>query len=164
MLNKWRLCFLSVFFSGYTPFASGTFGSLVALFLGLPILCYSNNTLFLCAALVGVIAIREIDFFEQNGGGHDDKRIVIDELVGLWIALSFIPFSWESAMSWIGVIVAFVFFRIFDIWKPSLVGYFDSKIKGGMGVVGDDVLAGILAGLTSGGIIKALEFMGFAKL
>ncbi|WP_027326899.1 phosphatidylglycerophosphatase A [Helicobacter pametensis] len=148
MSNKLRLCFLTLFFSGKSPKASGTVGSFVALLLALPILYFSNNTLFLCAILIGAIAIKQIDIFEANGGEHDDKSIVIDELVGLWIALSFVPFSW------VGIIAAFVFFRIFDIWKPSLVGYFDSKVQGGWGVVGDDAIAGILAGLLSAGLVR----------
>lgn len=153
MSNKWRFCFLSLFWSGKSSFAPGTIGSLVALVLALPILFYSQNTLFLLSMLLGVIAIKQIDAFEKEGGLHDESWIVIDELVGLWIALSFVP------LSLVGVICSFVFFRIFDIWKPSLVGYFDSKVKGGLGVVGDDVLAGVLAGLVSAGIIKILDFL-----
>lgn len=152
MSNKLRECFLTLFFSGRFPIASGTVGSVVALIFGIPLLYFSNNTLFLCAVLIGAIAVKQIDIFEQNGGEHDDKSIVIDELVGLWIALAFVPFSW------FGIISAFVFFRIFDIWKPSLVGYIDSKVKGGLGVVGDDALAGILAGLASGGLLKVVDY------
>lgn len=153
MSNKWRICFLSLFWSGKSPFAPGTIGSFVALILALPILFFSQNTLFLLAMFLGVIAIKQIDIFEKEGGIHDDSWIVIDELVGLWVALSFVPFSM------MGVICSFVFFRIFDIWKPSLVGYFDSKVKGGLGVVGDDVLAGVLAGLVSAGILKIVDLI-----
>lgn len=153
MSNRLRWCFLTLFGSGESPKASGTVGSVVALIIGAPILYLSNNTLFLCAVLIGLIAIKQIDLYEENGGLHDDKRIVIDELVGLWFALSFVPFSWMN------VLIAFVFFRIFDIWKPSLVGYFDQRVKGGWGVVGDDVLAGILAGLASGAVLRIIEFI-----
>lgn len=155
MSNKWRVCFLSLFWSGKSPFAPGTIGSLVALVLALPLLLFSSNTLFLLAIFLGVVAIKQIDAFEKEGGIHDASWIVIDELVGLWIALSFVP------VSMIGILCSFVFFRIFDIWKPSLVGYFDTQIKGGLGVVGDDALAGVLAGLVSAGIIKILSFLGF---
>lgn len=155
MSNKWRVCFLSLFWSGKSPFAPGTIGSLVALVLALPLLLFSSNTLFLLAIFLGVVAIKQIDAFEKEGGIHDASWIVIDELVGLWIALSFVP------VSMMGILCSFVFFRIFDIWKPSLVGYFDTQIKGGLGVVGDDALAGVLAGLVSAGIIKILSFLGF---
>lgn len=155
MSNKWRVCFLSLFWSGKSPFAPGTIGSLVALVLALPLLLFSSNTLFLLAILLGVVAIKQIDAFEKEGGIHDASWIVIDELVGLWIALSFVP------VSIMGILCSFMFFRIFDIWKPSLVGYFDTQIKGGLGVVGDDALAGVLAGLVSAGVIKILSFLGF---
>lgn len=153
MCDKLRFCFLSLFWSGKFPFASGTMGSLVALVLALPLLYFSQNTLFLFAMFLGVVAVKQIDAFEKEGGIHDASWIVIDELVGLWIALSFVP------PSFVGIICSFVFFRIFDIWKPSLIGYFDSKVGGGLGVVGDDVLAGVLAGLVSAGIIKILDFL-----
>lgn len=153
MSSKLRLCFLSLFFSGKFPFASGTVGSLVALILALPILYFSQNTLFLSALLIAVIAVKQIDRFEEEGGEHDDKNIVIDELVGQWIALSFVQFSWVE------IIGAFVFFRLFDIWKPSLIGYLDKNVKGGWGVVGDDALAGILAGLSIAGLMKIFSFL-----
>lgn len=155
MSNRWRICFLSLFWSGKSPISPGTVGSFVALILAFPILFFSQNTLFLLALLLGLVAIRQIDAFEKESGIHDPSWIVIDELVGLWIALSFIPLS---AMS---MIAAFVFFRIFDIWKPSWVGYFDAQVKGGLGVVGDDVLAGVLAGLVTAGMIKIWSFLGF---
>lgn len=151
--ERWRFWFLSLLGSGKIPWAPGTMGSLVALLMALPILLFSANTLFALASLLGVIAVKQIDAFERHGGEHDAGWIVIDELVGLWVALSLVPFSL------FGVLGAFVFFRIFDIWKPSLVGYFDSHVKGGLGVVGDDVIAGVLAGLCTAGIIKILTFL-----
>ena len=61
----------------------------------------------------------------------------------MWLAMSIVGFGlWE-------LILAFVFFRIFDIYKPSFIGRLDKKVKGGLGVVGDDALAGILAGIVS---------------
>lgn len=155
MSNKGRICFLSLFWSGKCPIFSGTIGSFVALILALPLLFFSQNTLFLLAILIGIVAMKQIDAFEKESGIHDPSWIVIDELVGLWIALSFIP------ISAVGIVLAFVFFRIFDIWKPSWIGYFDRRIKGGLGVVGDDVLAGVLAGLVSSGVMKLTSF-GFS--
>ncbi len=119
----------------------GTAGSAVALVLGLPILYLSANTLFLCAILIGLIAIKQIDIYEAQTNTHDDKQIVIDELVGMWMAMAI------AGWSWVGIIASFVFFRLFDILKPSLIGKIDRDVKGGLGVVGDDALAGILGGL-----------------
>ncbi|WP_245942769.1 phosphatidylglycerophosphatase A family protein [Helicobacter brantae] len=154
MSNKMRMLFLTLFYSGKFPKASGTAGSLLATLLALPILNFSNNTLFLLAILLGGIAIKEIDIYEKNGGEHDDKSIVIDELVGVWIALSIAPFTWLNTL------LCFVFFRVFDITKPSFIGKIDREVKGGLGVVGDDALAGVCAGLCVGGIHKLLIFLG----
>lgn len=154
MSNKLQTCFLTLFYSGKSPKAPGTAGSILATLLALPILSFSNNTLFLLSILIGGIAIKEIDKFESLGGEHDDKSIVIDELVGMWIALSIVPFTLLNTL------LCFVFFRIFDIAKPSLIGVIDKKAKGGLGVVGDDALAGVCAGLCTGGIYKLLVFLG----
>lgn len=151
MSNKIRFCFLTLFFSGLSPKAPGTVGSIVATLLALPIVSFSHNTLFLLTLLIAGIAIKEIDAYEALEGKHDDKRIVIDELVGIWIAFSITPFLWYTA------ILNFVFFRFFDITKPSLIGMIDKKTKGGLGVVGDDALAGVLAGLCVNLIYKLIS-------
>ncbi len=147
-----RACFLTLFFSGYSKKAPGTIGSLVALLLGLPILIFSANTLFLGAIFVGLIAIAQIDKEEEESKIHDSSYIVIDELVGMWLAMAI------SGLSLAGVILSFIFFRIYDITKPSLIGKIDKEVKGGLGVVADDALAGILAGLSALLVIHILGF------
>ncbi|GAA8479304.1 phosphatidylglycerophosphatase A [Helicobacter pylori] len=138
-----RACFLTLFFSGYSKKAPGTIGSLVALLLGLPVLIFSANTLFLGAIFVGLIAIAQIDKEEEESKIHDSSYIVIDELVGMWLAMAI------SGLSLAGVVLSFIFFRIYDITKPSLIGKIDKEVKGGLGVVADDTLAGVLAGLSA---------------
>ncbi|MGL2631766.1 phosphatidylglycerophosphatase A family protein [Helicobacter pylori] len=138
-----RACFLTLFFSGYSKKAPGTIGSLVALLLGLPVLIFSANTLFLGAIFVGLIAIAQIDKEEEETKRHDSSHIVIDELVGMWLAMAI------SGLSLAGVVLSFIFFRIYDITKPSLIGKIDKEVKGGLGVVADDALAGVLAGLSA---------------
>ncbi|MGN8380500.1 phosphatidylglycerophosphatase A family protein [Helicobacter pylori] len=147
-----RACFLTLFFSGYSKKAPGTIGSLVALLLGLPILAFSANTLFLGAVFVGLIAIAQIDKEEEESKRHDSSYIVIDELVGMWLAMAI------SGLSLAGVILSFIFFRIYDITKPSLIGKIDKEVKGGLGVVADDALAGVLAGLSALLVINILGF------
>ncbi|MFP6009218.1 phosphatidylglycerophosphatase A [Helicobacter pylori] len=147
-----RACFLTLFFSGYSKKAPGTIGSLVALLLGLPILIFSANTLFLGAVFVGLIAIAQIDKEEEETKRHDSSYIVIDELVGMWLAMAI------SGLSLAGVILSFIFFRIYDITKPSLIGKVDKEVKGGLGVVADDALAGVLAGLSALLVINVLGF------
>lgn len=146
-----RACFLTLFFSGYSKKAPGTIGSLVALLLGLPVLIFSANTLFLAAIFIGLIAITQIDK-EEETKRHDSSYIVIDELVGMWLAMAI------SGLSLAGVVLGFIFFRIYDITKPSLIGKIDKEVKGGLGVVADDALAGVLAGLSALLVIHILGF------
>ncbi|WRF01990.1 phosphatidylglycerophosphatase A [Helicobacter pylori] len=150
-----RACFLTLFFSGYSKKAPGTIGSLVALLLGLPVLIFSANTLFLGAVFVGLIAITQIDKEEEETKRHDSSYIVIDELVGMWLAMAI------SGLSLAGVILSFIFFRIYDITKPSLIGKIDKEVRGGLGVVADDVLAGVLAGLS---VLLVIHILGFFNI
>ncbi|MCQ2828853.1 phosphatidylglycerophosphatase A [Helicobacter pylori] len=150
-----RTCFLTLFFSGYSKKAPGTIGSLVALLLGLPVLIFSANTLFLGAVFVGLIAITQIDKEEEETNRHDSSYIVIDELVGMWLAMA------VSGLSLAGVVLSFIFFRIYDITKPSLIGKIDKEVKGGLGVVADDALAGVLAGLS---VLLAINILGFFNI
>ncbi|GAA6913749.1 phosphatidylglycerophosphatase A [Helicobacter pylori] len=150
-----RACFLTLFFSGYSKKAPGTIGSLVALLLGLPVLIFSANTLFLAAVLIGLIAITQIDKEEEESKIHDSSYIVIDELVGMWLAMAI------SGLSLAGVVLSFIFFRIYDITKPSLIGKIDKEVKGGLGVVADDALAGVLAGLS---VLLIINILGFFNI
>ncbi len=150
-----RACFLTLFFSGYSKKAPGTIGSLVALLLGLPVLIFSANTLFLTAILIGLIAIAQIDKEEEESKIHDSSYIVIDELVGMWLAMAI------SGLSLAGVVLSFIFFRIYDITKPSLIGKIDKEVKGGLGVVADDALAGVLAGLS---VLLVINILGFFNI
>ncbi|MGL2340217.1 phosphatidylglycerophosphatase A [Helicobacter pylori] len=150
-----RVCFLTLFFSGYSKKAPGTIGSLVALLLGLPVLIFSANTLFLGAIFIGLIAIAQIDKEEEETKRHDSSYIVIDELVGMWLAMAI------SGLSLAGVVLSFIFFRIYDITKPSLIGKIDKEVKGGLGVVADDALAGVLAGLS---VLLVINVLGFFNI
>ena len=151
-----RRFFLTVGFSGLSPKAPGTVGSFVSLIIGLFLLEFLHvSTLFLLSLLITVIAIKQIDIYEKEVGMHDGKEIVIDELAGMWIALSICGINSENMV--IMAILAFAFFRLFDIWKPSIIGKIDRDVKGGLGVMGDDVLAGIAAGIASAGVYQLIE-------
>lgn len=166
LANLAQIAFLSVLWVGKCPKASGTMGSIAGVALGLPILYLSSQTLFLLAVFVGLFAIKQVNIYEarnegKEGFSHDEGWIVIDEVVGVWIALSIACFGEVSA---IGVGSAFVLFRVFDIWKPSLIGKIDREAKGGLGVVGDDALAGIIAGLASLVVIEVFGYLvGFYR-
>lgn len=150
--------FLTVGYSGLSPKAPGTIGTLASLPLGVAILLYLGpQTLFLAALLITLIAIKSINAYEAASNNHDDQRIVIDELVGLWFALSIAPglgfdmttlLQWENGIAF-QIILSFLFFRFYDIKKPSIIGRIDREAKGGLGVMGDDIVAGFAAGISS---------------
>ncbi|MDC0932387.1 phosphatidylglycerophosphatase A [Arcobacteraceae bacterium] len=140
-----RKLFLTLGYSGLSPKAPGTIGSIVALALGLLLLNYiSITTLFLLALLISAFAVKQIDIYEKEVGVHDGSEIVIDELAGMWIALGIAN---ATSDNYIIAGLAFIYFRLFDIWKPSIIGKIDRDVKGGWGVMGDDIVAGLFAGL-----------------
>lgn len=137
--------FLTLFYSGLSPKAPGTVGSFVALILGLILLNYITlTTFFLITILISVVAVKQINIYEKEVGIHDSKEIVIDELSGMWITLSIAA---VEPNNYLLAFIAFLFFRLFDIWKPSIIGKIDEKVEGGWGVMGDDMVAGFFAGL-----------------
>jgi phosphatidylglycerophosphatase A len=151
-----RKAFLTVGFSGLSPKAPGTVGSFVSLIFGVLLLqVVADSTLFLLSILITVIAVKEINKYEEQIGEHDSKEIVIDELAGMWIALSICGIN-DSNIFYM-VPLAFVFFRLFDIWKPSIIGRIDRDVKGGWGVMGDDIVAGIAAGIATGATYHLIE-------
>ncbi len=150
--------FLTVGYSGLSPKAPGTMGTLVSLPFGMLILIYFDaTTLFLATSLVSIIAIKIINQYEEESGTHDNQKIVIDELAGIWFALSVAPattiaidqiFDLQNGFL-IQSLLSFVIFRVYDIAKPSIIGRIDREAKGGIGVMGDDIIAGFAAGISS---------------
>ena len=153
---NFRKFFLTVGFSGLSPKAPGTVGSFVSLIIGLFLLEFLHvSSLFLLSLLITVIAVKQIDIYEKEVGMHDGKEIVIDELAGMWIALSICGINGEN-MIYLAPL-AFIFFRLFDIWKPSIIGKIDQKVNGGWGVMGDDIVAGITGGIAAAGTYQLIE-------
>jgi len=147
MSPKARKIFLTLFYSGLSKKAPGTVGSFVALIMGMFLLQYFTvENLFLISILISILAVKQINIYEKEVGTHDGSEIVIDELAGMWITLSVAGVSYDN---YIMGIIAFVYFRLFDIWKPSVVGKIDADVSGGWGVMGDDMVAGVLAGLST---------------
>lgn len=127
---------------GFMPKAPGTWGSLPGLVIGLGIyhLCtpISLGLTIGSLLLLSLLSYAIIHKTEVLWNSHDDKRIVLDEVVGQAIPLAFIAPSIEI------VIVSFVLFRIFDITKPLFIGWADQKIPGALGTLLDDVFAGLV--------------------
>lgn len=145
---------------GYLRPAPGTWGSLAALPVAYLILSATNAWMLLNLTVFlfisGVIATRAVT---EGQDDHDPSYVVIDEVVGQWIALLPVGFGAmragvEVSVLWPGWIAAFVLFRLFDIWKPWLVGKADAR-NDALGVMLDDVVAGVFAAL---GVIALAAF------
>ena len=134
--------------------APGTWGSLAAVVLA--VLAYQAG--FALAVPLGCVVVTVLGFWAvpraiAGQADKDPSEIVIDEVAGQWLALSFtlLPLWWHDAgllAAWPGVVVPFVLFRLFDIWKPWLVGRADRR-GDGAGVMLDDLWAGLFAGVCS---------------
>ncbi len=136
--NIWHLIALG-FGSGLVPKAPGTFGSLAAIPLCM-ILVYLRYEVALAIIIVTFfIGWKASLEAEKALGMHDNSSIVIDEFVGMFISVLFFPSNISL------VFLAFVLFRVYDIFKPWPISFFDKKIGGGLGIMVDDVLAGIFA-------------------
>ena len=129
---------------GHLPVAPGTIGSLAALPL-LPGLAAvrDRSTLVYAVAIVVIVAtaVWAAGRAEETLGGHDHSAIVIDEVAGMVVAGVLLPGTWAAA------VLAFVLFRLFDVVKPYPANLIDGRVEGGLGVVGDDLVAGLYAGL-----------------
>jgi phosphatidylglycerophosphatase A len=127
------------FGTGYSPVAPGTAGSLLALILMIvwPLSSWYWLGIMLLFLAVGVWAGGLI----EKDKGEDPSLVVVDEMVGQWIALLFLP---TYALKIYGA--AFLLFRLFDVWKPYPI-YQSQRFKGGWGIMMDDVLAGIYANI-----------------
>lgn len=136
--NLWHVM-ATGFGSGLSPKAPGTAGSLAAVpfcyLLGLASLPL-KATIIVVAFAIGVYACQKA----TDAIGIDDHGgIVWDEFVGMFITVACLP----NTLAWL--IAGFVVFRIFDIWKPWPIGPIDAKLKGGLGIMLDDVIAGVFA-------------------
>jgi phosphatidylglycerophosphatase A len=129
----------SGFFTGYSPYASGTVGSAASLLFFL-IPGFSHPYVIIPASIVFFVSGGFIAGRMEKVFGQDPSIVTIDEVVGMWIALWFIP------VTFVNVGIAFLIFRILDILKPYPAGEIDKK-SGGWNIMFDDVVAGIYANI-----------------
>mgnify|MGYP006420239237 CR=1 FL=1 len=144
------------FGAGYLPKAPGTWGSLAALPFAWVIAEWSGGVGLAVAVLIvfGVGLWASVGYL-RLGGGEDPGPIVIDEVAGQWLTLLVVP------PDLILYAIGFLLFRLFDIWKPWPISWADQKIKGGMGIMLDDVIAGVYAGvLLWAGQVMYLKYVG----
>ncbi|MDG1287380.1 MAG: phosphatidylglycerophosphatase A [Rickettsiales bacterium] len=139
------------FHSGLAPKAPGTFGTLAALPFAWVIHQYwGHSGLLIASVLAFFIGWYVSAEYVKKTGREDPKEVVIDEVAGVWLVYfltTFIlyafatPFLWEVFL----IFATFILFRLFDIWKPFPINWIDEKIKGGLGIMLDDLLAAIYA-------------------
>jgi phosphatidylglycerophosphatase A len=129
------------FWTGKVGKAPGTMGTLATIplwliLVRLPVVWYM--TVVIALTLVGIFAAQA---YEHLTNKHDAKEIVIDEVVGFLITLTWLPVTWQTVLG------GFILFRFFDIIKPWPIKMLDQKVKGGVGVMIDDIAAGLISSI-----------------
>jgi phosphatidylglycerophosphatase A len=125
--------------AGFSPFAPGTVGSLVGVALYLPLAAAGLPAVGVGVVLLFAAGVWAAGVCGERYGAHDHGRIVVDEIVGQFIALAGFP----AQPGWL--LAGFLLFRLFDIWKPYPAGLIDSRWRTPFGVMADDVVAGVYA-------------------
>ncbi len=144
----------TAFFTGYIPFIPGTFGTLVGVLLFILFSRYAP-VYYIALLLFIILAVKVSDYAEKEIFRiKDTPSIVIDEVAGYLITM--ISFEFNGTIESVKfIIIGFILFRIFDIWKPYPIRQ-SQKLEGGLGIVIDDILAGIYANL----FLQFLRFSG----
>ena len=125
--------------SGLSPYAPGTMGTLVAVPLYLLAAHFGSLSVIISCAVICFLGIYLCARTTKALGVHDHPSIVLDEIAGYFLTMLFAPVSVTTVVS------GFVLFRLFDILKPWPISVIDTRVKGGLGVMLDDVLAGLFA-------------------
>ena len=146
------------FGSGLVRPASGTWGSLAALPFGAALVWLGGPWLLAAAtALAFALGLWASGLYAAAHETSDPGDVVIDEVVGQWIAL--LPFTLEP----LAYLVAFLSFRVFDIAKPWPANWCDRRLKGALGIMADDVVAGAYAALLTYGVLYAANHYGLVS-
>ncbi len=138
-MHRYAVLIATWFHVGKIPRAPGTWGTLAALPLVFLLQKLGVYWQLGGSLLLFPVAVWAAEAFESASGTHDSKEIVIDEVLGILITMALLPLTWQA------YVAGFALFRVLDILKPFPIRYFDRNVKGGIGVVADDVVAGIIA-------------------
>ena len=151
MKNSFITLLVTFGYIGKVKYIPGTIGSFAGLLVGAVIIKLTNYNVFMsCFFVLTVISIFAVDEYLKSSENLDPQEVVVDEVLGQWIAIAFIPFNFKSFL------IAFILFRFFDISKIYPINKIE-KIKGYLGVIGDDLFAGIITAI----IILTLTYYGF---
>lgn len=149
------------FGSGLSPRAPGTAGTAVAVpLLWLALLTLALPAFALLTVLISLVGIPLCGAASRRLGVHDHGGIVWDEFAGLFVTalpLLIWPLSDFAATSWPALVLAFAWFRVFDVLKPWPIRYLDKHVHGGLGIMVDDLLAGVFAGAALWASLKLLS-------
>lgn len=146
--------FATLFGVGKIKKAPGTWGTLVTLPWALGLNLLGPLFAMTITALLTPIVILSAELYEKKYGGHDSKEIVVDEFLGFIITMTWLPITVQS------YVFGFLLFRLLDILKPFPIGYIDKKVRGGLGVVADDIAAGIIANIILQVIYTQTSWLG----
>ncbi len=160
MTKKINIFFLTFFYIGKIKYAPGTFASLTTCFLFLVFVNFLDFfTLFFLTLIIFLYSLLAINNSVESFDSDDPKEIVIDEFVGQMIPLLAIP-VYETlfiAPKLYYCVACFLLFRLFDVWKPYPINYIDENTKGALGIMLDDIVAGVFTVIT---ISLFLFFLG----
>lgn len=144
----------TLFGLGKVPKAPGTVATLVTIPIWW-ILAQAGPLIYMVTVfLLFPLGVWAAQVYENQSHSHDSKEIVIDEVVGFLITMTWLPITWQSA------VLGFCLFRFFDIVKPPPIRQLDQKIPGGFGVMVDDVAAGILSSILMQIIYNRTNWLG----
>ena len=144
----------TLFGVGFLPKGPGTWGTLVTLPVVMLLTWAGPLVYMLLTILLLPVGILAAQTYEDDVGGHDHKEIVIDEVLGFLIAMTWLPMTWQSLLA------GFLLFRVLDIFKPFPISYLDKKVPGGLGVVIDDVVAGLVVNIVLQYVYQHTSWLG----
>lgn len=138
------------FGAGFAPKAPGTAGTLTAIPIAWALARLGTGGFIAGTLFITLLGTWAAGAFMRATGTHDDQRIVVDEVAGYLVTLLLVP---RNAIT---LALAFVLFRLFDIWKPGPIRWIDDHVHGGFGVMADDLAAGVVGAV----ILFALDHSG----
>ncbi len=154
MLDKFLFNLATLFGVGKISKAPGTVATLATVPIWYALAQTGPLVYMVVVFLLFPIGIWAAQIYERQSDTHDAKEIVIDEVVGFLITMTWLPITWQSAA------LGFCLFRFFDIVKPPPIRQLDKKIPGGFGVMVDDVAAGIISSILMQLIYNQTNWLG----
>jgi phosphatidylglycerophosphatase A len=150
MINKINLLFVTFFGIGHVKFAPGTFASIITtvlLFISFHILNISSNIILIFLFFIFLYSLYAVSSYIKRINNKDPKEVVIDEVIGQSVPIYLYEISHGTSKQFndalVFYVIIFILFRLFDIFKPFPVNYFDKKFKNSFGVIFDDICAGL---------------------